>query len=60
MVKNTIEKPHLLSDTLEVMAGYVDCIVFRHPSPEAMSVSNFIDILNTFEIEYVVAIFKLV
>jgi aspartate carbamoyltransferase catalytic subunit len=27
-------------DTIEVMAGYVDCVVLRHPSPEALAVHN--------------------
>lgn len=26
-------------DTIEVMAGYVDLIVLRHPSPEVLTVS---------------------
>lgn len=34
---SSAQKGESLEDTLEVMAGYVDCIVFRHPSPEAMT-----------------------
>ncbi|XKL69172.1 hypothetical protein PGB90_006941 [Kerria lacca] len=34
---SSVQKGESLEDTIEVMSGYVDCIVLRHPSPEALS-----------------------
>ncbi|KAK7580173.1 hypothetical protein V9T40_000802 [Parthenolecanium corni] len=33
---SSVQKGETLEDTIETMAGYADCVVLRHPSPDAL------------------------
>ena len=43
----------LFSDTVQMMSGYADILVIRHPQPHAVSVSKavLLDLVNVIEIK---------